>query len=117
MIAISRRGSMRASAPAGKKLKAAPGDVESNRACEPFRYFNSSSEVVRPVVMMYVRFPFSLRNVEDLLFDRAIDICHETVRDWWRNGQGLVEKLSWMTSWISPLPSVGFSIDYAFSTQ
>ena len=35
------------------------------------------------VVMMYVRFPLSLRNVEDLLFGRGIDICHETVRLWW----------------------------------
>jgi len=32
---------------------------------------------------MYVRFPLSLRNVEDLLFERGIDICHETVRLWW----------------------------------
>ncbi|MBB4860606.1 transposase-like protein [Novosphingobium chloroacetimidivorans] len=45
-----------------------------------FRYFNSSPEVIRLVVLMYVRFPLSLRNVEDLLFERAIDICHETVR-------------------------------------
>jgi len=48
----------------------------------PFRYFNSSPEVIRLVVMMYVRFPLSLRNVEDLLFERGIDICHETVRFW-----------------------------------
>ena len=33
--------------------------------------------------MMYVRFPLSLRNVEDLLFERGIDLCHETVRLWW----------------------------------
>ena len=33
----------------------------------PFRYFNSSPEVIRLVVMMYVRYPLSLRNVEDLL--------------------------------------------------
>ena len=32
---------------------------------------------------MYVRFPLSLRNVEDLLFERGIDLCHETVRMWW----------------------------------
>ena len=31
----------------------------------------------------HVRFPLSLRNVEDLLFERGIDICHETVRHWW----------------------------------
>jgi putative transposase len=49
----------------------------------PFRYFNLSPEVIRLVVLMYVRFPLSLRNVEDLLFERGIDICHETVRLWW----------------------------------
>ena len=51
---------------------------------DPFRYFNSSPEVIRLVVaMMYVRFPLSLRNVEDLLFERGIDLCHETIRLWW----------------------------------
>ena len=53
------------------------------KSASPFRYFNSSPEVIRLVVMMYVRFPLSLRNVEDLLFERGIDICHETVRHWW----------------------------------
>ena len=33
--------------------------------------------------MMYVRYPLSLRNVEDLLFEHGIDVCHETVRLWW----------------------------------
>ena len=49
---------------------------------DPFRWFDSSPEVIRLVVLMYVRFPLSLRNVEDLLFERGIDICHETVRLW-----------------------------------
>ena len=49
----------------------------------PFRYFNSSPEVIRLVVMMYVRYPLSLRNVEDLLAERGIEISHETVRFWW----------------------------------
>ena len=35
------------------------------------------------VVMLYVRYPLSLRNVEDLLFERGVDLCHETVRLWW----------------------------------
>jgi hypothetical protein len=48
------------------------------KPANPFRYFNSSPEVIRLVVMMYVRYPLSLRNVEDLLFERGIDICHET---------------------------------------
>jgi len=33
--------------------------------------------------MMYVRYPLSLRNVEDLLHEHGIDITHETVRSWW----------------------------------
>jgi len=49
----------------------------------PFKGFNSSPEVIRLVVLMYVRPPLSLRNVEDLLFERGIDICHDTVRHWW----------------------------------
>ena len=48
-----------------------------------FRYFNSSPEVIRFAVMLYIRYPLSLRQVEDLLFERGIDICHETVGFWW----------------------------------
>ena len=49
----------------------------------PFRYFKTSPEVIRLAVMMYVRFPLSLRNVEDLLHERGIDVSHETIRFWW----------------------------------
>ncbi len=49
----------------------------------PFKYFKTSPEVIRLAVMMYVRFPLSLRNVEDLLHERGIDISYETVRFWW----------------------------------
>ena len=49
----------------------------------PFRYFNSSPEVIRSAVMLYVRYPLSLRQIENLLFERGIDVCHETVRFWW----------------------------------
>lgn len=31
--------------------------------------------------MLYVRYPLSLRSVEDLAFERGIDICRETVRE------------------------------------
>ena len=48
----------------------------------PFRYFKTSPEVIRLAVMMYIRFPLSLRNVEDVLHERGIDISHETVRFW-----------------------------------
>ena len=53
------------------------------KPASPFRYFNSSPDVIRLVVMMYVRFPLSLGNVKDPLAKRGIDICHETVRHWW----------------------------------
>lgn len=33
--------------------------------------------------MMYVKYPLSLRNVEDLLAERGIEISYETVRYWW----------------------------------
>ncbi|MBW0159539.1 IS6 family transposase [Sedimentimonas flavescens] len=49
----------------------------------PFRYFKTSPEIIRLAVMMYIRFPLSLRNVEELLHERGIDICHETVRFCW----------------------------------
>lgn len=49
----------------------------------PFRYFKTSPEIIRLAVMMYVRFPLSLRNVEDLLHERGIEVSHETVRYWW----------------------------------
>jgi hypothetical protein len=43
----------------------------------PFRYFKTSPEVIRLAVMLYVRFPLSLRNVEDLLHERGIEVSHE----------------------------------------
>jgi len=49
----------------------------------PFRYFKTSPEIIRQAVMLYVRFPLSLRNVEDLLHERGVDVSHETVRFWW----------------------------------
>ena len=33
--------------------------------------------------MLYVRVPLSLRDVEDLLHERGIEVSHETVRFWW----------------------------------
>lgn len=48
----------------------------------PFRYFKALIEIIRLAMMMYIRFPLSLRNVEELLHERGIDISHETVRYW-----------------------------------
>ena len=51
-------------------------DMSSN----PFRYFKTSPEIIRLAVMLYVRFPLSLRNVEDLA-QRTIDLCHAALKD------------------------------------
>ena len=52
----------------------------------PFKYFKTSPEIIRLAVMLYVRFPLSLRNVEDLLHERGVEVSHETVRYWWNRG-------------------------------
>ncbi len=49
----------------------------------PFRYFKTSPDIIRLAVMLYMRFPLSLRNVVGLLHERGIEISHETVRFWW----------------------------------
>ena len=50
--------------------------------------------------MMYVRFPLSLLNVEDLLAERGIDICHESVRLWW-NRFGPLFAADVQRQWVS----------------
>jgi putative transposase len=45
-----------------------------------FRYFKTSPEIIQLAVMLYVRFPLSLRIVEDLLHERGVDESHEFVR-------------------------------------
>ena len=50
----------------------------------PFRSFRTSPEIIRLAVMLYIRFPLSFRNVEDLLHERGIEVSHETVRFWWQ---------------------------------
>jgi putative transposase len=49
----------------------------------PYKWFKTSPEIIRLAVMLYVRFPLSLRNVEDRLHERGVEISHETVRFWW----------------------------------
>jgi putative transposase len=46
----------------------------------PFRYFNTSPEVFVYSRMMYMRYPLSLRNVQDLWAERGMNIINETIR-------------------------------------
>jgi hypothetical protein len=64
------------------RVTEAPHTVGMAESDNPFRWFDSSPELIQMVVMPCVRFPLSRRNVEDLAFERGVDICHETVRKW-----------------------------------
>lgn len=65
----------------------------------PFRYFNSSPRELRLVVMIYVCFPLSLRNVGDLLFERGIRLSWST-RAQWRSGVAAAPDLNDILHWI-----------------
>jgi putative transposase len=59
-----------------------------------FRYLKTSPGCIQLAVMLYVRFPLSLRNVEDLLHERGVDISYETVRYLWhRFGSQFARKI------------------------
>ena len=57
----------------------------------PFRYFNSSPEIIRLTVMMYIRYPLSLRQAEDLLYERGIDIVRHQIK--WNNRRRELKEL------------------------
>jgi putative transposase len=44
-----------------------------------FSYFKTSLEIILLEVMLYVRFPLSLRNVEDLPHERGVDVSFGSV--------------------------------------
>jgi putative transposase len=83
----------------------------------PFCYFKTSPEIIRLAVMMYVRFPLSLRNVEDLLHERGIDISHETVRFWWNRFGPLfaAENREKRVSQMRPYSNWQWHLDEAFA--
>jgi putative transposase len=58
----------------------------------PFKYYKTSPEIIKLAIMYYVRYPLSLRNVEDILYERGIDICHETIRYWWNKLGPIIAK-------------------------
>lgn len=81
-----------------------------------FRYFKTSPEIIRLAVMMYVRFPLSLRQVEDLLHERGIDISYETVRAWW-NWFGPILAAEIRRKWLASarhLPQWRWHLDEVF---
>ena len=80
-----RPGAVKTNAPGDERLIVGVGEghVAPPQTRQSVPLLQDFAEVIRLAVLMYVRFPLSLRNVEDLLFERGIDLCHETVRLWW----------------------------------
>ena len=68
-------------------LLALRGEKEISYVAMPtsasFRYFKTSPEIIQLALMLYARFPLSLRNVEDGLHERGLDVSYEAVRYWW----------------------------------
>ena len=86
----------------------------------PFRYFNTTPEIVRLAVMLYVRFPFFLRILEDRLHERGIDVSHERIRFWWNRfgpmfakeiRQNRIQKLRAYSNWKWHLDEVFVKIN------
>ena len=70
----------------------------------PFPYFKTSPEVIRLAVMLYIRFPQSLRNIEDLPHERGMAPGLKGVR-YWRNRLARCLQLKLAESLPPPPPS------------
>ncbi len=49
-----------------------------------FRHFNTSPEIIRLAVNLDARFPPLLRNTEDFVHERDVEVNHKTIRFWWK---------------------------------
>jgi putative transposase len=54
------------------------------RKKSPFKYYKSSPEIIRFAVKLYVQYGLSLRQCEDMLAERGIDVSYEAIRYWVR---------------------------------
>ena len=68
----------------------------------PFKYYKSSPSIIKLAIMYYVRYPLSLLQVEDILYEHGIDICHET-------GIKLIILQLYSRQKLHPLPSYTLS--------
>ena len=47
--------------------------------CRGYRF---PPEIIQRAIWLYYRFTLSLRDVEELLAERGIEVTHETIRQW-----------------------------------
>jgi hypothetical protein len=74
----------------------------------PFRV-KTSPEVIGLAVMLYIRFPLSLRNVEDGRYERGDEIGYEIVRYWFRR--------FWRIRTLQKFATVYATVHNHFSTE
>jgi DDE superfamily endonuclease len=82
---------------------------------DPARYKNHRfpGEIISHGVWLYYRFPLSYRDVQELLFERGIDITHEAIRQWClKFGQAYANQLKHRR----PRPSDKWHLDEVFLT-
>src|SRR5205823_4367167 len=48
----------------------------------PYSGYRFPPEIIQHAVWLYLRFTLSLRDIEELLAERGIDVSHETIRRW-----------------------------------
>src|SRR5919109_5366445 len=49
---------------------------------ERYKYHRFPGEIISQGVWLSYRFPLSYRDVQELLFERGIDVTHEAIRQW-----------------------------------
>ena len=58
------------------------GDMTRSNRSSIYRRHRFPPDVIAHAVWLYLRFPLSLRMVEDLLAERGIIVSHQTIRMW-----------------------------------
>ena len=80
-----------------------------------FHYFKTSPEIIQLAVMLYVRFPPSLRNVEDLLHERGVDVSYKSVQYWWhRFGSKFASEIKKRRAGCMPSSKCKWHLDEVF---
>lgn len=51
---------------------------------ERYKHYRFPGEIISHGVWLYYRFHLSYRDVEELLFERGIDVTYEAIRQWCR---------------------------------
>ena len=65
-------------------LAAAPGGYSEPMKPISYKGHRFPADIIRHAVWLYFRFTLSLRNVEEMMAERGVDVSYETIRCWAR---------------------------------